>query len=81
MRSRGKRYLEDKPEERYRIVRWAPDPVDRRLFEYFPTLEMADMAVTVIEKEPNTGRQALTTERSPEWARFEQWFWSQAPYA
>jgi hypothetical protein len=75
------RYLEDKPEERYRVVRWAPDPADRRLFEYFPTLEIADMAVTFIENEPHTGRQALTAERSPEWARFERWFWSQAPDA
>lgn len=72
------RCLADKPGERYRVVRWAPDSQDRRLFAYFSTLEMADMAVTFMESEPNTGRQALTIERSPEWARFERWFWSQA---
>ena len=73
------RHLADKPQDRYRVVRWAPDPIDRRLFEYFPSLEMADMAVTFMEKEPRTGRQELTAERSPEWAHFERWFWSQAP--
>lgn len=73
------RRLDDKPREQYRVVRWAPESADRRLFEYFPTLELADMAVTFMEKEPHTGRQALTAERSAEWARFERWFWSQAP--
>ena len=72
------RLLPDKPEAKYRVVRWAPLPEDRRLFEYFPTLEAADMSVTFMEKEPSTGRVALTTARSPEWARFERWFWSQA---
>jgi hypothetical protein len=60
-------------------VRWAPRSEDRQLFEYFPTLEMADMAVTFMDKEPDTGRSALRSERSLEWARFERWFWSQAP--
>jgi hypothetical protein len=45
------RYLDDKPDNRYRVVRWAPDPVDRRLFEYFSSLEMADMAVTFVGTE------------------------------
>ena len=56
------RYLPDKPAERYRVVRWAPDPIDRRLFEYIPTLEMADMSVTFMEREPDTARPALTYE-------------------
>jgi hypothetical protein len=73
------RYIKDKPDSPYRVVRWAPDPGDRRLFEYFRSLEMADMAVTFIDGEPNTGRTALSSERSPEWGRFERWFWSQAP--
>lgn len=72
------RYLPEKPDDRYRVVRWAPLAEDRRLFEYFPTLEKADMAVTFMEREPSTGRAALTTARSPEWARFERWFWTQA---
>lgn len=49
------RHLEDKPDERYRFVRWVPDPIDRQLFEDFPTLEMADMAVPFKESEPHTG--------------------------
>jgi hypothetical protein len=71
------RYLEDKGEERYRMARWQQDPADRRLFVYFSTPEMADMAVRVMESEPHTGRQAITTECSPEWGRFERWFWPQ----
>lgn len=73
------RYLPDKPSARYRVVRWAPAPEDRRLFEYFLTLEQADMAVTFMELEPSTNTKPLTDERSPEWGRFERWFWSQAP--
>ena len=74
------RYLEDKPEERYRVVRWVPDRPTAGYSNASP-LETADMAVTFMENEPHTGRQALTTERSPEWARFGRWFWSQAPDA
>ena len=73
------RYLENKPDTPYRVVRWAPDPTDRRLFEYFRSLEMADMAVTFTDGEPDTGRTVLSFDRSPEWGRFERWFWSQAP--
>jgi hypothetical protein len=62
---------------RYRVVRWAPRSEDRRLFEYFPSLELADMAVTFVGREPDAGITRLSTERSPEWARFERWFWSQ----
>ena len=60
------------PERQYRwppkaqILRWAPDPADRRLFEYFRSLETADMAVTVIDGEPDTGRTVLSSDRSPE---------------
>ena len=72
------RHLDQKQDDSYRVVRWAPQSADRRLFEYFPSLEMADMAVTFMEAEPDTGRQALTTERSPEWARFERWYWLNA---
>lgn len=42
------RYIDKKRDESYRVVRWAPRSADRRLFEYFPSLEMADMAVTVV---------------------------------
>ena len=70
------RYLENKPDTPYRVVRWAADPVDRRLFECFRSLETADMAVTVIDGEPDTGRTVLSSDRSPEWGRFERWFWS-----
>lgn len=72
------RHLPERPDHKYRVVRWAPRSEDRRLFEYLPSLEAADMAVTFMGEEPSTGRIALTTERSPEWARFERWFWSQA---
>ena len=72
------RYLRNKPDTPYRVVRWAPDPADRRLFEYFRSLEMADMAVTFTDGETNTGRTVLSSDRSPEWGRFERWFWSQA---
>jgi hypothetical protein len=73
------RYLDDAPSgAQYRVVRWAPRSEDRRLFEYFPSLEKADMAVTFIDRDPVTGRVALTSERSPEWGRFERWFWAQA---
>jgi len=72
------RYLPDKPADRYRVVRWAPRSEDRRLFEYFPSLEMADMAVTFLGEEPSTSRTALSDQRSGDWARFERWFWSQA---
>jgi hypothetical protein len=73
------RYLDNAPSGgQYRVVRWAPRSEDRRLFEYFPSLEKADMAVTFIDRDPVTGSTALTSERSPEWGRFERWFWSQA---
>jgi hypothetical protein len=73
------RYLDDAPSgAQYRVVRWAPRSHDRRLFEYFPSLEKADMAVTFVDAEPSTGNQALTSARSSEWGRFERWFWSQA---
>ena len=61
------RYLENKPDTPYRVVRWAPNPADRRLFEYFRSLETADMAVTVIDGEPDTGRTVLSSDRSPDW--------------
>lgn len=60
-------------------MRWAPRSEDRRLFEYFPTLEKADMAVTFTGPEPRPVHNALSDARSPEWARFERWFWLQAP--
>ena len=66
---------------RFRIVRWAPRSEDRALFEYLPTLEFADMAVTFIERAPMSAPNALTAERSPEWGRFERWFWGQASEA
>lgn len=37
------------------------------------------MAVTFIGGEPDIGRIALSSTRSPEWGRFERPFWSQAP--
>jgi hypothetical protein len=40
---------------------------------------MADMAVTFIDGEPDTGRTTLTFDRSLEWANFERWYWSKAP--
>ena len=70
------RHLENKPDTPYPVVRWAPDPADRRLFEYFRSLETADMAVTVIDGEPDTGRTGLSSDRSPDWGSFERWFWS-----
>ena len=73
------RHIENKPDSPYRVVRWAPDPADRRLFGYFRSLELPDMAVTFIDGEPDTGRIALSSTRSPEWGKFERWFWSQAP--
>ena len=42
------RYIEGKPDSSYRVVRWTPDPSDRRLFEYFRSLKLADIAVTFI---------------------------------
>jgi hypothetical protein len=42
------RYLENKPDGSYRIVRLTADPTGRRLFEYFHSLELADMAVAPI---------------------------------
>ena len=42
------RCIENKPDSPYRVVRWTPDPSDRRLFEYFRSLKLADMAVTFI---------------------------------
>ncbi len=70
------RELPNRP-NRYRVVRWAPLSEDRRLFEYFTSLEQADMAVTFLGREPDAGITRLTSERSPEWGRFERWFWSQ----
>ena len=75
------RHLLDKPGDNYRVVRWASRSEDRRLFEYFPTLEKADMAVTFTGPEPRPLHTALSEGRSPEWGRFERWFWSQAPEA
>jgi hypothetical protein len=73
------RCLPGKLGDNYRVVRWTPRSEDRRLFEYFPTLEKADMAVTFTGPEPTPPHTALTVERSGEWAKFERWFWSQAP--
>jgi len=63
----------------YRVVRWAPRSEDRRLFEYFQTLELADMAVTFIERRPEDGFSAGGVRVSPEWERFERNFWGHAP--
>jgi len=71
------RELSERPQNRYRVVRWAPRSEDRRLFEYLPSLEQADMAVTFVRREPDSGVTMLSSERSPEWGRFERWFWSQ----
>jgi len=59
------RYLENKPDTPYWVVRWAPNPADRRLFEYFRSLEMADMAVTFIDGEPDTGPPASPPIAAP----------------
>lgn len=72
------RELPARTQDRYRIVRWAPLSEDRRLFGYFRSLEQADMAVTFMGGEPDVGITRLSLERSPEWGRFERWFWSQA---
>jgi len=73
------RFLPDGPSGgRYRVVRWAPRSEDRRLFEYLPTLEKADMAVTFVEREPRGSTAPLTDDRPADWERFERWFWSQA---
>jgi hypothetical protein len=76
------RYLE-KPVNggNYRVVRWAPRSEDRRLFDYFRTLEMADMAVTFIEKHPDDGHAHQSAASAPPWERFERLFWSEAPAA
>jgi len=63
----------------YRVVRWAPRSEDRRLFEYFPTLELADMAVTFVERRPDSGFSTGGVKVSPEWERFERYFWEHAP--
>ena len=42
------RYLENKPDTPYRVLRWTQDPTDRCLFVYFRSLKLADMAVTFI---------------------------------
>ena len=42
------RYLENKPDTPYRVVRWTANLTDRCLFEYFHSLKLADMAVTFI---------------------------------
>ena len=44
------RYLESKPDSPYRVVRWTPDLTDHCLFEYFRSLKLADMAVTIIRQ-------------------------------
>jgi hypothetical protein len=68
------RYLPDRPSGgRYRVVRWAPRSEDRRLFEYLPTLERADLAVTFVEREPRGRTAPLTSERPADWERFERW--------
>lgn len=72
------RELPERAGNRYRVVRWAPRSEDRRLFDYFSTLEQADMAVTFMGAEPTRAAMTLSDERSPEWGRFERWFWSQA---
>jgi hypothetical protein len=72
------RQIPEKQDANYRVVRWAPRSEDRRLFDYFRNLELADMAVTFIGAEPSRAAIPLVDERSPEWGRFERWFWSQA---
>lgn len=72
------RVIPERPTAHYRVVRWAPRSEDRRLFDYFRSLEHADMAVTFMGAEPTRAATSLSDERSPEWGRFERWFWSQA---
>lgn len=37
------------------------------------------MAVSFIDVEPDTGSLIPSLSRSPDWGRFERWFWAQAP--
>ncbi len=61
-----------------RFGRWAPASADRKLFEYFSSLERCDMAVIFLEVEPVPVSFALSNNRSGGWARFERWVWDQA---